>query len=212
MLGFLRGSGRVSERKLRLFAVACCRQLDHLLVDHGSREAVEVAERYADGAATDDELDVAQGWAEEVWKQERYGWEDLTDAEMGAAVAAYWSAEADALAAARGASKSAEGVRSPKATSAADRVGQCRLLRCLFGPLPSRPRPPVESAWLKWNGGTVLRLAGAIYDGRRFEGMPVLADALEDAGVTDAGLLGHLRGPGPHVRGCWVVDWLTGRQ
>jgi hypothetical protein len=60
-----------------------------------------------------------------------------------------------------------------------------------------------DLAWLALNGGTVLRLAEAIYSDRAFERLPVLADALEDAGCTNAELLGHLRGPGPHCRGCW---------
>jgi hypothetical protein len=54
-------------------------------------------------------------------------------------------------------------------------------------------------------------MAQAIYEGRRFADLPVLADALEDAGCADAALLGHCRGPGEHVRGCWVVDLLLGK-
>jgi hypothetical protein len=55
-------------------------------------------------------------------------------------------------------------------------------------------------------------LAAAIYEGRRWVDMPVLADALEDAGLTDPGVLGHCREPGPHARGCWVLDLILGRQ
>jgi hypothetical protein len=55
-------------------------------------------------------------------------------------------------------------------------------------------------------------LAQAIYDERAFEHLPVLADALEEAGCTDAAILGHCRQPGPHARGCWVVDLLVGRE
>ena len=51
-----------------------------------------------------------------------------------------------------------------------------------------------------------------MYEDRDFAGMPILADALEDAGCTDADILGHCRCPGPHVRGCLVVDLLRGRQ
>jgi hypothetical protein len=63
----------------------------------------------------------------------------------------------------------------------------------------------------EWLTPLVQSLAGQAYDTRRFELLPVLADALEDAGCTDAELLAHLRGPRPHVRGCWAVDLLTGR-
>jgi hypothetical protein len=88
---------------------------------------------------------------------------------------------------------------------------QCGLVRELFGPLPFRPAS-VDAAWLAGNDGTVSKLAAAIYDARAFERLPVLADALEDAGCSDAALLGHLRGPGPHVRGCWAVDLLLGKE
>lgn len=65
--------------------------------------------------------------------------------------------------------------------------------------------------WLTWQGGTVVRIAQQIYDSRRFEDMPVLADALEDAGATDSAILDHCRSGGVHVRGCWLIDLLTGR-
>jgi hypothetical protein len=64
-------------------------------------------------------------------------------------------------------------------------------------------------AWLVWDGGALARIARSIYDASRFEDLPVLADALEEAGCTDAVFLDHCRGPGPHVRGCWVVDFLA---
>jgi hypothetical protein len=63
-----------------------------------------------------------------------------------------------------------------------------------------------------WNDGTVVKLAQAIYEDRAFDLLPVLADALEEAGCTNADILGHCRGPGPHVRGCWVVDLLLGKK
>jgi hypothetical protein len=69
----------------------------------------------------------------------------------------------------------------------------------------------VYPVWLCWHGGTIPKLAQAIYDERAFDRLPVLADALEEAGCTDADLLGHLRGPGPHVRGCWALDLLLGK-
>jgi hypothetical protein len=58
----------------------------------------------------------------------------------------------------------------------------------------------------------VRRLAEATYENRRWEDLPVLADALEEAGCDDADILGHCRGPGPHTRGCWVIDCLLGRE
>ena len=91
-----------------------------------------------------------------------------------------------------------------------DFAAQARLVRCVFGN-PFRS-VTVDSAWLAWEGGTARTLAQAINGERAFDRLPVLADALEDAGCADAGLLGHLRGPGPHSRGCWAVDLLLGKE
>jgi hypothetical protein len=84
------------------------------------------------------------------------------------------------------------------------------LLRDVFGN-PFR-RVTVDPPWLTWNDGTVVKLAQGIYDERSFDRLPVMADALEEAGCHNADILGHCRQPGPHVRGCWIVDLLTGRN
>ena len=86
-----------------------------------------------------------------------------------------------------------------------------RLLHCIFGNL-FRPPAPLDPAALAWHGGAARRLAEVIYEGRRFADLPVLADLLEEVGLTDAALLGHLRGPGPHVLGCWALDTLLGKS
>jgi hypothetical protein len=70
---------------------------------------------------------------------------------------------------------------------------------------------PLDLAWLTWNGGTVVRMAQSINQQRTFDHLPVLADALEEAGCQDAEILAHCRQPGPHTAACWVVDWLLGR-
>jgi hypothetical protein len=97
-------------------------------------------------------------------------------------------------------------------------AAQASLLRDLFGN-PFRPPPSIDPSWLAWSGGTILRLAQAAYEGRALPSgelevgrLAVLADAMEDAGCTDPDLLSHLRGPGPHVRGCFVVDALLGKS
>jgi hypothetical protein len=80
----------------------------------------------------------------------------------------------------------------------------------LFGN-PFRP-VSVAPLWLAWNDGTVVKIAQAIYDERAFDRLPILADALEDAGCTDRAILAHCRQPGEHVRGCWVVDLILGKE
>jgi hypothetical protein len=94
----------------------------------------------------------------------------------------------------------------------------CELVRDIFGN-PFRPSPPLPPAVLAWNGGTVRRMAEGIYEERQMlEGtlndarLAVLADALEEAGCTAQTILDHLRGPGPHVRGCWALDPLLGKE
>jgi hypothetical protein len=97
---------------------------------------------------------------------------------------------------------------------------QANLLRCIFGPLPFRPLPPVSAPLLAWNDCLVVHMANAAYE---HQGLPsghldparlaVLCDALEEAGCPpDHELLLHLRGPGPHYRGCFAVDAILGRQ
>jgi hypothetical protein len=92
----------------------------------------------------------------------------------------------------------------------------CGLIRDIFGN-PFRP-VALDPVWLAWNDGTVAKLARSVYEERALpEGtldqarLAVLADALEDAGCTSAELLNHLRGSGPHVRGCWALDLLLGK-
>jgi hypothetical protein len=64
----------------------------------------------------------------------------------------------------------------------------------------------------RWLTSTVTSLAAGIYAERAFDRMPILADALEDAGCDNSDVLTHCRGDGPHVRGCWVVDLLLGKE
>jgi len=87
-------------------------------------------------------------------------------------------------------------------------VYQAGLVREVFG----NPFRPVrfDPAWRHANGGVVSRVAGAIYHDRGWDDLPILADALEDAGCDEPALLEHLHGPGPHVRGCWALDLVLG--
>ncbi len=93
-----------------------------------------------------------------------------------------------------------------------------RLLHDIFGTLPFRP-VAVERGWLTWADAAIPALAQAAYEERtqpdgalESARLAVLADALEEAGCSNAELLGHCRGPGPHVRGCWALDLILGKQ
>jgi hypothetical protein len=83
---------------------------------------------------------------------------------------------------------------------------QCLIIREIFG----NPFRPIHFKPF-WRTSNVISLAQTIYDERKFDQKPILADALEDAGCTNTEILGHCREPGPHVRGCWVVDLLLGK-
>jgi hypothetical protein len=227
MLEFLRG--KVSDRKLRLFACACCRRIWHLLPDERSRRAVAVAESYADNAVGKNELERARMGARSATRK-------ATENAYPSSYqrrAARWASEAPAQTTSKEVRKVAQPIVERAAAAAAEdaglagaaqglyatarsaklqseRIAQAALLRDVIG-TPFRP-VTVGRAWLAWNGGTVGKLAQAIYDERAFDRLPVLADALEEAGCDNENLLRHCREPGEHVRGCWVIDLFLGRQ
>jgi hypothetical protein len=206
MLEVLRTSDNLSERKARLFDVGCCRRIWSLLDQIGSR-AVEVAERYADGLASAVERSGAENLA---W----WGADGLNYEEEHIRAAAWAAHEA-----VEGEDSVQTAVLAARAAGCEDEpVGQCVLLRDIFGN-PFRLPPSLAPSVLRWHDGIVVRVASAIYESRELPSghldlarLAVLADSLEDAGCTDAHLLTHLRGEGPHVRGCWVIDLLLGKS
>jgi hypothetical protein len=188
MLEYLRG--RASERKLRLFACACVRWLWPVCDDPRSRRAVVVAVVVAEGRAGLADRAAARDAADEAVRLPGPGSTDLGSPLRRAACAA---ADLDAF-------------RAASTALAPLQFMHCALLREVVGN-PFRPAV-VAPEWRTANGGAAAKLARVIHEERRFGDLPILADALEDAGCTDAELLGHLRGAGPHVRGCHVLDLL----
>jgi hypothetical protein len=215
MLVHLRDAGGASERQLRLFAAACCQRGWDLLGGELNRRAVKVAERHADGLATDKELASARDGTGAWWRAG--GTEDvLARTARGAAGYAAghdpWRAAYDVashmawLISHGGAGVAgADGWKAREERKAAERGTQAGLLRDIVGN-QFRPLPLLNPAWDGW----VAKMAAAIYEERRFADLPILADALEDSGCNDTDLLSHLRGPGPHVRGCHAVDRVLG--
>jgi hypothetical protein len=216
MLDFLHDSRKASDRKLRLFFCACSRRAWHLLVQP-EYTAVETAERYAGGAADAEEL-------REVYERARpcfWGGHPATTGHtlLSEEATAYLRLYVAVLAAApelgRRRTYWQAGIvrqRLPEQAPA-----ECGLLRDLFGPLPFRP-VAVDPSWLAWRGGTIRRLAEAVYEERELPSgrldaarLAVLADLLEEAGCDNQDILNHCRGPHVHVRGCWVVDCLLGK-
>ena len=224
--------GKASERKLRLFAVACCHRISHLLHDKRSREAVEVGEQHADGLVTDESLEdarenssdasgeahrvaAASGWSANTWianaaANAAYGvcghWQNwLSDSRLFETP--IWAARATA-------GPEVEHLLSDAAQQQGfenEQAVQCQLLRDIFGPMLFKG-VEFDQTILMWNNGTVVKMAHSIYDDRAFDRLPILTDALQEAGCTDAEILTHCRGAGPHVRGCWVVDLILGKK
>jgi hypothetical protein len=201
MLEFLRAGGAARDRRLRLFACACVRQVWHLLTDERSRTAAVLAEQYADGAVSIDRLSPAYA---------------------ASAAAAGLSAVTTHFAAARAAADAvrsyspelryalvrAVGAAAGAAASAAGGTqGQADLLRDIFG--DRFKRTPFDPSW---RSEMAVSLARQMYETRDFLLMPILGDALADAGCPDGDVLEHCRGPGPHSRGCWVADLVLGKS
>ncbi len=189
----------VSYRKCRLFCCGYCRCFfwDHL--PNGIRDAIEVAEAYADEAASKYRLRKAQKAFGSV--------EELTNAQ--------WRANLVAQVAVSPVSPFASAcLLLENRNTLPWRGGKkavARLIREIFG-YPFGPAIVVADPVLTWNDGTIQQLARAIYDRRSFDHLPVLADALEEAGCTNQSLLNHYRSGEEHVRGCWAVDAILGTE
>jgi hypothetical protein len=175
-------------------------------------KTVEVADRFADGLATAQALNAVHIAASGV-----LGYVMEPVAHQGDQLLAWAATEISqpgaydaALAVRKGLVEIGVGSDVEKQFPGALKSG-CNFLRDIVGN-PFRPSPDIDSALLSWNDGSVPRRARAIYDHRNFERLPVLADALADAGCDHADMLKHCRHPGPHVRGCWVVDLLLAQE
>jgi hypothetical protein len=191
-------------RRLRLFGAASCRLIWEFLWDERERQVVVTLERFADGQATDAERTAVSAAFEDLcderrWKMQ-YKFESalpgsLLDDQLKAHSAKYW----------------AETLTMPhyKGAPSEDELNskQADMLRDIFG----NPYRPVAFD-PRWRTADAVGLARGIYEERAFERLPLLADALMDAGCGDEPVLAHCRSEGPHVRGCWVVDLVLGKE
>lgn len=211
MLNFL--TEKASPRKLRLYAIGCCRRIWHLFKDERCRHAVEMAQRFVDGRVNEIDLTAAGqvvASVARVWGDAASPIARATQAIGGAAWAATrasawlsaWDAAWDARMAARDFVTGTDWEQ--------ERCWQAGLLHDLFG-CPFRP-VKLDPNWLVYADSAVVKLAGVIYDEDRFGDLPILADALEEAGCWSTDVLEHCRGRQPHYRGCWVVDAVLGQR
>jgi hypothetical protein len=201
---------KASNRKLRLFAVECCRRSAHLVTNDTTRLALSCAERFAEQLATGRERREmyarVSSCAQDFGPDEAVADALHRNAYFAAEGAADWAAvsigaEADFM------SSDSDHVRIGHVVRAIERLEQAKRLRDILGN-PFRP-VALNSEWLT---SDVVALAKGIYEERAFDRMPILADAMQDAGCDNEDVLSHCRGPGPHVRGCWVVDLILGKS
>ena len=199
MLVFLRD--RASERKLRLFACAVHRRMHHFADEGCVVAAAEASERYADGRATAEEMREARSSALVLWSAHHVPNPSNARLPQGLVIGA--ACQVTRMDVAKVVNE-IEQVASSGGVEGRERAG---LVRELFGN-PFRP-VVLDRSWLT---STVLSLAEGIYADHAFDRLPILADALMDAGCVEPVVLNHCQGPGRHVRGCWVVDLVLGKE
>jgi hypothetical protein len=239
MLSFL-NKRDASARKFRLFSSACARRLWSVMSGDSARNVVLDAERFAEGQLSEGErreraerfrvtfpprmtpdypvppsylADMVAFytiWSNSVWNPGHV----FHLNEHGATCVSQWVGFTLVF---RETGNWEARFASNHSIGLAEADTHCRLIRDIFGN-PFRP-VAVDPAWLTWNDGAAVSLAQTVYEDRDLPRghldagrLAVLADVLEEAGCTDAEILQHLRGPGPHVRGCWAVDLLLGKR
>ena len=188
-----------SGRKLRLFACQCVRQCGWQEDQFGWRTMVEMAERLSDGQATEMEVTTAIRGFERTAAGAANAWSNLVSA--AAATLHPIAVEAAGIALDQMIQFHLE------LMSRFDEAGYSAVAKDIFG----NPFRPVAFD-PRWRTADTVALARGIYDDRAFDRLPLLADALMDAGCADEQVLGHCRSDGPHARGCWVVDLVLGKS
>jgi hypothetical protein len=200
--------GRTSERKGRLFLSACCRTQDRWIRDERVGDALDAAERHADGliawstlrkrkqlmARLRNALPAGEGGTSPTPAHRAMALVVLTTTPFGSAG------------------------DQPVPVNVCIGIAGGAFLPELAGHLPPLLRDvfgnPFRPATLDplWVTSDVHGLASGIYQDRAFDRLPILADALLDAGCENEDVLSHLRSDGPHVRGCWALDLILGKQ
>jgi hypothetical protein len=207
----------LSKRKLQLFAAACVRRIQHVFKDERNRRYIETVEELADGFITPEEGIRRWGCLVDPPNQDyptdpadpHYPRED-NPGDCACTALGFASGEMDEFGAYTAAGWAAGAADNPEKEAQI----QVSLLRDIIG----NPFRSVSIA-TDWLTPTVLALAQAAYDNRILPSgildnarLAVLADALEDAGCTNADILNHFRQPGEHVRACWVVDAILAKD
>jgi hypothetical protein len=213
MLKWLRDQGKLSERKARLFAVACCRLVWDFLTDDDCKKAVHVAERFADGLADKGDLRAARRGAMSANftgpRDECAHRAAIATTSDNAFDAAHAGHQDVVSALARGTFTGAYFVTRPgPRESTRSRNEAFRTISDVLRDLCNPFRTPSSFTVTE----KVLHLATQIYEGASFERLSELAEQLAAGGCDDEDLLAHLRSPGPHHRGFWALDEVLGKE
>jgi hypothetical protein len=199
---------KATKRKLMLYGCACCRLVWNHIVDERSKRVVELVENFADGKGQQEELDFALAEAYRVATSNSTAfWPKVSVGAAQPTLLGVSTTSTNTAYILLGFKSQPPGPRTREAETL--RPGLALLtnyVRDLFRPQPSKFVLPSE-----WQTAAVQQGAKVIYNERRWDEMPILADALEDAGCDDTEILSHLRGPGPHTRGCWALDLILGK-
>ena len=212
--------GAVSERKARWFGADCCRRLARQAPNWPAAHMITLLEQLADGetdgSSVPTQVDSGLGgdeykcwfgpppWAcEDAVLQAAFGPASRTALDPSEE----WMVTLNRLPGLLGVVSNMRWALQPAGVEPSDQAATLApLLRDIFGN-PFRPAA-FDPAW---RTPTAVALASGMYESRAFDRLPILADALQDAGCDSDEVLDHCRGPGPHVRGCWVVDLVLGR-
>ena len=197
MIQFLRD--RTSDRKYRLFSCGCYLNLwSRFPVAEIYRDVLRASEDYAEQRISKSQFKLARkkGDWEKAPRVTGEAWEVARNSAADCSDESYERVR-------RGDEWGHRIVRKrPEET-----VTQVGFIRDIFG----NPFRPVTFS-PSWRTSTTVALASQMYESRDFSAMPILADALQDAECDSADVLDHCRGPGPHVRGCWVVELVLGKE
>jgi hypothetical protein len=212
MLEFLHG--KTSHRKMRLFACACCRAGWSLIPDPRSQRMIAVLEDAVDGACSAQECQEADKQANAAVDEQ---YRLLMSSSSVGSMDHYYSAKSVAYLSMNDSTRAAS--NAVWLAQRNDEAHTAEKAEMLVRDVVGNPFSSIGGAWSASNDGTVVKLARSIYEARELPSgrldssrLAILADALEEAGCTNAEILSHCRGSGPHVRGCWVVDLLLGKE
>jgi hypothetical protein len=192
LLGMIPTKGTRKERKMRLIAVACCEARFGSRRDEELADCLTLVTRLADDPTVEAER-------ARMFLRRSPASGTLTNALLN------WHGFQAGVETLR-----MLGVEDFPDSRSATRE-QCVAYSQIIRDISGNPFRPVAFA-PDWQTSTVIAIALQMYDTRDFAAMPILADALQDAGCEEAAVLDHCRGPGSHVRGCWVVDHVLARS